>query len=132
MHRLPWFAVSIALMIEGQITLGVVYNPILDEMFVAQKGQGAWLNWSQTQVSRTAVLGKALLASGFPYDAWSNTRDNLAEWEYFTKRALTPRCSGCASLDLCFVAAGIYDGYWELDLQPWDMAACTGCWKQVG
>jgi myo-inositol-1(or 4)-monophosphatase len=132
MHHLPHFTVSIALMKHGEITLGVVYNPILDEQYVAQKGQGAWMNWQAIQVSKTSELSKALLASGFPYDAWSTSRDNLAEWEHFTKCALTPRCSGCASVDLCFVAAGVYDGYWELDLEPWDMAAGALIVKEAG
>jgi myo-inositol-1(or 4)-monophosphatase len=122
-HGLPLFAVSIGLLEEGQMTLGVVYSPISDELFIAQKGQGAWLNWLPIHVSKTNELSRALLASGFPYDAWSSSHDNLRQWGYFTRRVLTPRCSGCASLDLCYVACGRYDGYWELDLQSWDMAA---------
>jgi myo-inositol-1(or 4)-monophosphatase len=120
---LSLFAVSIALVEDGESRLGVVYSPVLDELFVAQKGQGASLNGQPIQVSDTAELGKALLSSGFPYDAWTSERDNLAEWGKFTKRAMSPRSDGCASLDLCYVGAGRYDGYWELSLEPWDMAA---------
>lgn len=123
LRGMPLFSVSIALIEDGEVTLGVVYSPILDELFLARKGQGAWMNWNPIRVSKTTELSKALLASGFPYDAWSTERDNLSQWEYFTKRALTPRVSGCASMDLCYVADGRFDGYWELDLQPWDMAA---------
>jgi len=123
MRGLPSFTVSIALLKEGQVTLGVVYSPIGDELFVAQKDQGAWLNWLPIHVSKTTELGRASLTSGFPYDVWNSERDNLAQLEFFTKHALTLRVSGCASMDLCCVACGRLDGYWELDLQPWDMVA---------
>jgi myo-inositol-1(or 4)-monophosphatase len=119
----PFFSVSIALHREGETVLGVVYSPLHDDLFVAQKGIGAWLNGAPIRVSSTRELGRALIASGFPYDVWTARRDNLAEWSYFTKRVFSPRCDGCASLDLCYVARGTYDAYWELDLAPWDMAA---------
>jgi myo-inositol-1(or 4)-monophosphatase len=119
----PFFSVSIALHRDGQVVLGVVYSPVHDDLFVAEKGGGAWLNGQPIRVSRTAELGRAFLASGFPYDVWTAQRNNLEEWGYFTRRIFSPRCDGCASLDLCYVARGTYDGYWELDLAPWDMAA---------
>lgn len=119
----PFFAVSIALHRDGESVLGVVYSPVHDELFVALKGRGAWLNWQPVRVSTTQELGRAFLASGFPYDVWTAQRDNLEEWSHFTRRIFGPRCDGCASLDLCYVARGTYDGYWELDLAPWDMAA---------
>jgi myo-inositol-1(or 4)-monophosphatase len=119
----PFFSVSIALYREGEVALGVVFNPLHNELFTAVKGGGAWLNWQPVQVSSTRELGRAFLASGFPYDVWTARRDNLEEWAYFTRRVFSPRCDGCASLDLCYVARGTYDGYWELDLAPWDMAA---------
>jgi len=119
----PLFAVSIALEIEGQITLGVVYNPILDELFTAEKGSGAYRNGIPIHVTRQTELGKSLLASGFPYDVWSNPRNNCSQWEQFIKKTISVRCDGSAALDLCHVACGRLDGYWELDLEPWDMAA---------
>lgn len=119
----PFFSASIALYLGGEVVLGVVYSPVHDELFSAVKGGGAWLNGQPIRVSTTQELGRAFLASGFPYDVWTAPRDNLDEWSYFTKRIFSPRCDGCASLDLCYVAKGTYDGYWELDLAPWDMAA---------
>ena len=119
----PLFAVSIALEKKGQTVLGVVYNPLLDELFTAEKTGGAFLNGKPLRVSRTAELGESLVASGFPYDCWTNPEDNGAEWRRFMKRVVSIRSDGCASLDLCHVAAGRLDGYWELDLDAWDMAA---------
>jgi len=119
----PFFSVSIALEREGEIAVGVVYNPILDELFVAEKGKGAALNRQPIQVSATAILDQSVLASGFPYDVWTSEADNSREWRRFLKRALSLRSDGSAALDLCHVAAGRIDGYWELELGPWDMAA---------
>lgn len=117
------YAVSIALRREQQTVLGVVFNPILNELFIAVKGEGAMLNWKPIRVSSTEDLGRAVVASGFPYDIRSTDRDNLDIWARLSRRIFSPRCDGCASLDLCYVAAGRYDGYWELDLEAWDMAA---------
>jgi myo-inositol-1(or 4)-monophosphatase len=119
----PFFAVSIALERDGELAVGVVYNPILDELFVAEKGKGASLNGSPIQVSSTTRLEESVLASGFPYEVWINDDDNSREWRRFLKRALSMRCDGCAALDLCHVAMGRLDGHWELELGPWDMAA---------
>jgi myo-inositol-1(or 4)-monophosphatase len=119
----PLFAVSIGLAQGDDVTLGVVYNPILDELFAAEKGQGATLNGRPIRVSTTAGLDKSLLASGFPYGVWTSEADNTREWRRFLKRALSLRSDGCASLDLCHVATGRLDGYWEWELGPWDMAA---------
>jgi myo-inositol-1(or 4)-monophosphatase len=119
----PLFAVSIALEKQGEIILGVVYNPILDELFTAEKGCGAYMNGVSIHVSDTNALGKSLLASGFPYDAWSNASNNCNKWEQFIKTTISVRCDGSAALDLCHTACGRLDGYWELDLESWDMAA---------
>jgi len=119
----PFFAVSIALERHDEIVVGVVYNPILDELFAAERGGGATLNGRPIYVSTTANLDNSLLASGFPYDAWTNEADNGQEWHRFLKRVLSLRTDGAAALDLCHVAMGRIDGYWELDLEPWDMAA---------
>jgi myo-inositol-1(or 4)-monophosphatase len=119
----PFFAVSIALEQDGEIVVGVVYNPILDELFVAEKGKGASLNGGPIRVSTTASLEEGVLASGFPYDVWTSEDDNSREWRRLLKRTLSMRCDGCASLDLCHVAMGRLDGHWEQELGPWDMAA---------
>ena len=122
-HGYPCYAISIALEVAGEIVLGVVYNPARDELFAARAGGGATLNGHSIAVSATQRLGKSLLASGFPYDAWTSDRDNGQEWRRFLKRVVSLRSDGSAALDLCHVASGRIDGYWELDLEPWDMAA---------
>ncbi len=122
-HGYPMVAVSIALVRRDEILLGVVYNPLADELFVAEKGKGATLNGHPIHVSSTSSLAESLLASGFPYDAWDAERDNTREWRQFLKRVTSLRSDGSAALDLCQVACGRLDGYWELDLDPWDMAA---------
>lgn len=122
-HAYPLFAISIALEVKGKVVLGVVYNPLLDETFTAQKGKGAFLNGETIHVTDLTDLGKAILASGFPYDVWTNPINNCQEWNRFIKRSVSVRCDGVASIDLAHVAAGRIDGYWELDLEPWDMAA---------
>jgi myo-inositol-1(or 4)-monophosphatase len=101
----------------------VVYLPVFDELFTASKGKGAFLNGKQIHVSSTPSLDQALLSSGFPYDAWTNGRNNTREFSNLVKKVVSMRSGGAAAVDLCFVALGILDGYWELDLEPWDMAA---------
>ena len=128
----PFFAVSIALERDGEIVIGVVYNPMLDELFTAERGGGATLNGRPIHVSATANLGASLLVSGFPYDAWTNDADNGHAWHRFLKRVLSLRCDGVAALDLCHVAMGRIDGYWELALGPWDMAAGSLIVQEAG
>lgn len=122
-HSYPLFAISIALEVKGEVVLGVVYNPLLDEMFTSQKGKGSFVNGEAIHTTDNAELSKAMLASGFPYDVWSSPINNCPEWERFIKHTVSVRCDGVASLDLAYVAAGRIDGYWELNLEPWDMAA---------
>jgi myo-inositol-1(or 4)-monophosphatase len=122
-HGYPFFAVSIALERDGELAVGVVFNPILDELFSAERGAGASLNGIPIQVSTTTRLEESVLAAGFPYEVWTSDDDNSREWRRFLKRALSMRCDACAALDLCHVAMGRLDGHWELELGPWDMAA---------
>ncbi len=122
-HGYPLFGVSIALEKNGSVILGVVFTPMLDEIFVAERGKGAYRNGLPIEVSHVNELTQALLASGFPYDAWTNSDDNTHEWAALLKTVVSCRCDGSAAIDLCHVAAGILDGYWELDLEAWDMAA---------
>jgi myo-inositol-1(or 4)-monophosphatase len=122
-HGIPFFTVSIAFARNGVVTLGVVYDPMRDELFAAELGQGAWCNGRRLQVSRVTEFQRSLLVTGFPYDAWSTPQNNLEYFGRFTRMTQGVRRLGSAALDLCYVAAGRFDGYWELSLNPWDMAA---------
>ena len=121
--KYPRAAISVALERCNEIVLGVVYNPIMDELFIAEKGSGATLNNKKIQVSDTRTLSNAVLSSGFPIFLWQSDDDNLKEWSAMYKKALTIRCDGSAALDLCYVACGRFDGYWEHGLDSWDIAA---------
>jgi myo-inositol-1(or 4)-monophosphatase len=122
-HGYPIFCVSIALEAEGKIRIGAVYNPMLDELFTAEKGAGAFLNGRRLKVSRTAELSRSLLATGFPYDIREDRNNNIHYFEAMVLNTQAVRRAGSASLDLAYVAAGRFDGFWELKLMPWDMAA---------
>jgi myo-inositol-1(or 4)-monophosphatase len=122
-HAYPCFAVSIGVELEGRATVGAVYNPILDEMFTAVRGGGAHRNGEPIHPTRETELGRALVATGFAYDRRKSHRDNLAELACFLDRARAIRRDGSAALDLCAVACGRLDGYWEFKLAPWDVAA---------
>ncbi len=122
-HGFPWFGVSIALEVEGAVKLGVVCHPMMDELFAAIKGEGAFLNGKPIRVSRRAPLKNCLLATGFPYDRTRNNENNFANFENFQMAARAVRRAGAAALDLAYVAAGRLDGYWEIKLKPWDVAA---------
>jgi myo-inositol-1(or 4)-monophosphatase len=131
-HQYPLFAVSIALQKGRQMELGVVYNPLLNELFTAERGKGAQMNGRAIQVSACQELGNALVGSGFPYDIWSNPIDNLEEWGQMAKRAQNLHSDGSATLDLCHVASGRLDAFWELDLDPWDLAAGSLIVQEAG
>ena len=121
-HGLPTFAVSIALEQDGVLQLGVVYDPMRDELFVAELGGGATLNGASLRVSATAALIGSVLSTGFSYDLAARGRQ-AAIWLAFLPRVQGIRQTGSAALNLCYVAAGRLDGYWERPLQPWDTAA---------
>jgi len=122
-HGFPWFAVSIALEVEGEVRLGVVYNPFHRELFWAEKGEGAYLNDIQLRVSPTPRLDQSLVATGFPYDRKTSRVNNYDHFVSFQQSAQACRRAGAASLDLAYAAAGRLDGYWEMKLKPWDVAA---------
>jgi myo-inositol-1(or 4)-monophosphatase len=122
-HGLPLFCVSIALEIEGRVDVGVIYAPMSDELFTAERGEGARLNGKRLQVTRESTLGDALLVTGFPPQAGSRLAEQLALFGAFLERARAVRRLGSAALDLAFVAAGRFDGFWESSLHAWDVAA---------
>jgi myo-inositol-1(or 4)-monophosphatase len=122
-HRYPVFCVSIALEREGAIHCGAVFNPMLDEMFIAEQGAGAFLNGRRLNVSREAALSRSLLATGFPYDIREDRNNNIRYFEAMIMNTQAVRRAGSAALALAYLAAGRLDGFWELKLMPWDMAA---------
>ena len=122
-HGFPWFAVSIALEVKGLLELGVVYNPYVGDFYVAERGCGAFLNERRLQVSTIDTLERSLLATGFAYDHKKCKSNNYDYFTRFQKEAQACRRPGAASLDLASVAAGRFDGFWELKLKPWDLAA---------
>jgi myo-inositol-1(or 4)-monophosphatase len=124
-HGYPCFSVSIGVEKDGELIYGVVYDPTLEELFTADRGEGAFLNGKQLCVSSVFPLSNALLATGFPSDVATAKENNLNHFANFMKRAQAVRRPGSAALDLCYVAAGRFDGFWELRLNPWDVAAGT-------
>jgi myo-inositol-1(or 4)-monophosphatase len=124
-HGYPRFAVSIAVEREGDQAIGVVYDPLLDELYWATLGGGAHRNGRRISVSRETELRRALVSTGFAYDKAITEDDNTREFRAFLKQAREVRRDGSAALDLCYVAGGRFDAYWEFKLSPWDVAAGT-------
>lgn len=122
-HGLPIFSVSIALIKGKEILCGVIYNPILDELFVAEKDKGAFLNEKKLKVSTCDNLDSSFLVTGFPYNIDSNPGHCVDQFVQLLKRGIPVRRLGSAALDLAYVAAGRFDGFWEINLNPWDVAA---------
>ena len=130
-HGYPLVCTSIALMQHGEIVLGVVFAPVLNELFVAAKGEGATLNGQPIHVSSTDRLIRGLLATGFPYDR-NAVGMNVRYWDAFLHAAQGLRRDGCAALDLCNVAMGRFDGFWEYGFNVWDMAAGSLIIREAG
>jgi myo-inositol-1(or 4)-monophosphatase len=122
-HQYPFYCVSIALEQAGSMICGAVYDPVRDEMFSAARGAGAFLNGERIQVSPTDRLSHALLITGFPYNFREYVDTVVAQFRAFLIASQAVRRGGSAALDLCYVAAGRLDGFWELELHPWDTAA---------
>lgn len=122
-HQFPIFCISIALEQKGEVIMGVVYDPMREEMFWATKGRGAFLNGKKIKVSSVSDLNKSLVATGFPYDIRESEVNNIRHFNNFLVRVQAIRRCGSAAMDLCYVACGRFDGFWELKLNPWDVAA---------
>jgi myo-inositol-1(or 4)-monophosphatase len=131
-HSFPFFAVSIALQIKGEIVLGTVFNPVLNELFQAEKGAGATMNGSSINVTQTTAMKESLLATGFPYNIHKDYKDVLALFEQMLTKAQGVRRPGAAAIDLCYVACGRFDGFWEQNLNPWDTAAGSLIVQEAG
>jgi myo-inositol-1(or 4)-monophosphatase len=128
----PYFCVSVALARAGRVVVAAVYQPLLDELFTAIRGQGAFLNGRPLRVSNQGLLDQAFLATGFPYDIRRGRRTNIDHFTNFATRCLAIRRAGAAALDLAYVAAGRFDGFWELKLRPWDIAAAALLVEEAG
>lgn len=122
-HGYPFFCTSIAYEVKGEVVTGVVYNPIFNELFTAQKGEGVRFNNERVYVSRINDMKQALLSTGFPYDLPTSRKNNIDHFVRFLYHAQAVRRDGSAALNLAYVACGRFDGHWEMKLNPWDMAA---------
>ncbi len=132
-NHIPAFSVSIALVnSQHEPLVGVVYAPLFNEMFLAIRGQGVTLNGQPIKVGEKQTLGSCVVASGFPYIKATSADNNLAEWAAMLVRTRDLRRFGSAALDLCYVAAGRFDGYWEQLINPWDFLAGVLCVQEAG
>jgi myo-inositol-1(or 4)-monophosphatase len=131
-HNYPFFAVSIGVEVAGRLVAGVVFDPVRDELFAAAEGHGAALNGRPIRVSNVEKVENGLLVTGFPYDVRENPAPHLELFGNFLVRAQALRRDGSAALNLCYLACGRFDGFWEGDLAPWDTAAGTVLVREAG
>lgn len=131
-HGLPIFCSSLALEIDGKGEIGAVYDPTRKELFVAERGGGAFLNGKPIRVSEASTLVDSMLVTGFPYDIHSRISEIVGLFGEFVGQARAVRRLGSAALDLCYIASGRMDGFWEQDLKPWDIAAGTILVEEAG
>jgi len=131
-HGFPFYCVSIGVETDGRIAVGVVYDPVRRELFSAIRGKGAFCNGRRLRVSSTEKLDQSLLVTGFAYDVRTSRRNNLGHFSRFSLRCRGVRRTGAAALDLCYVAAGRLDGFWEMNLCPWDTAAGSLIVEEAG
>src|SRR5690606_32514723 len=132
LHGLPHWAISIALEHKGEIVAGVVFDPAKDEMFVAEKGQGAWMNETRLRVSGRNRMIESIFATGLPFAGSSDLPPTLKDLARLLPACAGVRRWGAAALDLAYVAAGRYDGYWERRLNAWDLAAGVILVREAG
>lgn len=131
-HGFPVYCVSIGLEHEGEMIVGVVYNPCMDELFVAQKGRGATLNGDPISVSTIAELKDGLLVTGFTPEVVHSDSDNMDRFRNFMKASQAVRRPGSAAIDICYTAMGRFEGFWELKLNAWDVAAGVVIMQEAG
>jgi myo-inositol-1(or 4)-monophosphatase len=131
-HNYPFFAVSIAAELGGELAAGVVFDPVRDELFAAARGHGATRNGAPLRVSEIARVEDALLVTGFPYEVREHPEESLPQFRAFLMRAQGIRRDGSAALNLCYLAAGRFDGFWEANLSPWDVAAGALIIREAG
>ena len=131
-HRLPMFCISIGVEDEGEMIAGAVFNPVMGELFFARKGRGARLNGKLIRVSAARNLSRSLLVTGFPYDVHDHPERSLPYFNELIRHAQGVRRLGSAALDLCFVAMGRFDGFFEVHLNPWDTAAGVLILREAG
>lgn len=131
-HSIPITCVSIALEKKGEVILGAVYNPFMNEFFFAEKDNGAYLNDVKISVSKNTDIKKALLVTGFPYDSSSYKPDPVAVFKKFIQNDVPIRRLGSAAIDLCWTACGRFDSFWEFNLNAWDVAAGYLIVKEAG
>lgn len=122
-HGLPIYCSSLGLEVDGELAVAAIYDPSRKELFTAERGGGAWLNGERLRTSSTSSLIDALLVTGFPYDVRSQQEDLIGVFTAFLTSTRAVRRLGSAAVDLCYVAAGRFDGFWEQHLKPWDVAA---------
>ncbi len=131
-HAYPFFSISIALEVNGVVELGLVYDPVKDEMFTAQRGKGAYLNDEPIHVSKSHAIEHCHVCTGFMHEVEWMVEANIRHFGNFIRRARAVRRDGSAALDVCYVACGRFDGFWELGLNPWDTAAAVLILKEAG
>lgn len=132
MHAIAHFAISIALEREGQLIAGVIYNPVTNDLYLAEKGRGAFQNDRRLRVAARSSMEEAIFATGIPFMNRPDTAQSLKDIAQVTTRSAGIRRFGAASLDLAFVAAGRFDGFWERNLKPWDIAAGALLVREAG
>ncbi|MBL7158122.1 MAG: inositol monophosphatase [Candidatus Omnitrophica bacterium] len=132
LHGFPFFCVSVALFHKEKPLFGVVYDPEKNELFTGECGKGAYLNRKRIGVSKIRELKKSMLVTGFAYNVKSARNNNIENFTRFLKASQAVRRAGSAALDLCYVACGRFDGFWELYLNPWDMAAGALILEEAG
>ncbi len=131
-HKFPFVCISVALKIDNELRYGIVYNPILNEFFFSEKGQGAYLNNTKICVNNESDFKKSFLATGFAYNFQTAKENNIRFFETILPKVHGIRRPGSAALDLAYVAKGVYDGFWEWYLNPWDVCAGILLIKEAG
>jgi myo-inositol-1(or 4)-monophosphatase len=131
-HGLPIFCVSIGIEYKGELIAGVIYDPNFDELFSAEKGKGSFLNGKRIRVSQSKTIEKSILVTGFPYNIVENPDHAVEHFVNFLMKAQAVRRLGSAAIDLAYLACGRFDGFWEVALHPWDMAAGALILKEAG